>query len=509
MKQKPFIQLTLLLLFFVCLGMWVILPEAWALNSSLTALTLVYSVAVFYWTRSHLPQKSSAVIYYGLSTFFLFLILAFVNFLGARHPWQMDVTEGKFNSLTEKTEKVLSRFKGELEFLVFLPKQQRETVRNFLELYTLTKRDVKITYVDPTLRPELVQRYQVAQYGTLILKWQKRTVQTLRLDELGIINALLRLSRERPLKIGWVTGHQELNGFKEDLLGGRRFFQLLEEAAYEVKPLSLLTDSWEEFEALLVLGPGLDLLPAEVNVLKAFMHQKRRLFVALGPSLGKKNQQKALRSLLAEWGILFRDNLIVDRQSVQKSVDSTVLILEDFGAQHTISKNLQGEVLFPLSSSLEKNLELEKKQRFFRVDPLLSSHGFPDSWAEANWSDILQGESRFEVGQDLKGPLAVAMASQEVQFETSDKPARLVGWGTALPLNNAHILQGVNAPFILNALSWLMGEEDLVSLERPSTSAQQVAINDISLRVLLFISLLLVPLILLLFAGFFFWQRKQ
>ena len=93
------------LLYIGITAIWIANPGDMTLNMAITAFNLSFSLMLLYWDRerfSHLYKSSAFSNFVSclISVFWIFCIIALLNYLSFKHPFQIDVTETKMNSLT-------------------------------------------------------------------------------------------------------------------------------------------------------------------------------------------------------------------------------------------------------------------------------------------------------------------------------------------------------------------------------------------------------------------------
>ena len=137
----------------------------------------------------------------------------------------------------------------------------------------------------------------------------------------------------------------------------------------------------------------------------------------------------------------------------------------------------------------------------------------PQSWAESD-VNLLFEQNRVSLdGTDRKGPVSIAVAVtanlKEMGFD-KDGEARLVVFGNARFADNQYLANPTffNGDLFLNAVGWLVGQEELVSIRSRTVRASRVQMTP-EQNVMLFVSsVLLMPQILLL-AGIIVWWRRR
>ena len=89
-----------------------------------------------------------------------------------------------------------------------------------------------------------------------------------------------------------------------------------------------------------------------------------------------------------------------------------------------------------------------------------------------------------------------------------DGVARLVVFGNAMFANNQFIGQYFNRDFLLNTANWLVGEEGLISVRARTMRASRVQFTAQQGTLIFYLSLLVLPELLLI-AGLAVWWRRR
>jgi len=144
-------------------------------------------------------------------------------------------------------------------------------------------------------------------------------------------------------------------------------------------------------------------------------------------------------------------------------------------------------------------------------------------WAE---TDLERFFSKSEVArseEDLSGPVSIAVAltaevketAEEAAEEGDDakdadekKQARLVVFGDAAFIDNEYIHKMYNADLFLNTINWLAEEEALISIRPKTTRGSRVLMTPKETRDIFYMSVLILPEILLLFGLAIWWRRR-
>ena len=105
-------------------------------------------------------------------------------------------------------------------------------------------------------------------------------------------------------------------------------------------------------------------------MLKTFL-SRGKLLVSLGPEFGSYPHKNLLK-LLARYGLVAKNNIVVDMLSKNYNADATVPLINKFDTKHPITRNFKGRIFLPLASSVE----LKKVSEDIKTKLLAFSHSF-------------------------------------------------------------------------------------------------------------------------------------
>jgi ABC-type uncharacterized transport system involved in gliding motility auxiliary subunit len=128
------------------------------------------------------------------------------------------------------------------------------------------------------------------------------------------------------------------------------------------------------------------------------------------------------------------------------------------------------------------------------------------SWGETD-TKLFVDESKVirDPQADRIGPFPLAMATT-VKGESAE--GRLIVAGDSDFARNRYVSEGFNADLALNMVAWLVGQEQLATIERkmPRASTSTITIEQFAL--FRFLSLFLLPELVVL-AGVLVWWRRR
>jgi len=205
---------------------------------------------------------------------------------------------------------------------------------------------------------------------------------------------------------------------------------------------------------------------------------------------------------MRSYKIIMRNDLVVDKKSFVNGSNGSIPLVDHFDHEFEMTKNFKGQVFFPLVSSLEIIPNEITPSLKGDLHALASTTAFPDSWGETSLKEMSTQNMIFTAGKDQAGPLNLALA-----FDGQDN--RIVAFGNSSFVLNAYSKFGSNFAFFLNALSWTLGEDRLISFNLPIVQSEPVFISSPQLGIIFYFSVLFSPLVLFGLAVFMYRRRRD
>lgn len=321
-----------------------------------------------------------------------------------------------------------------------------------LDRYQRVDPNVHILYLNPdTSLPEM-RSLGIHIIGELYLQYGKRSVKLTQINESGITNALLRLSRNRRPLIIFSEGNGEVSTKAQGSYGYSRFAHSLISQGFRVQSLNLgtLVRLPKSTSLLIIASPQSRFLPSEVRVVKAWIdHGGNLLWLhAPGPYHG-------LRPIAANLGVHIFNGTLVDTTSAQLGINNPTWIVETHYPKSPITTNFSVNTLFPDATGFR----LKKTESRWRTTVLLESRPLPDSWLIPN--PLPHGAVTYTPSRDIPGPLPIA-----ISFTRHLRSAhqRVIVIGNSYFLANSFIGDGGNLQLGLNVVNWLANEGTFVNV---------------------------------------------
>lgn len=498
------------LLYMAIIGMWISIPDETLLNSITSAVALIFTAILiltnrerfyhFYTSRFFKKLTSSLI-----SVFFIAVILGFLNFLAFKNAFLWDVTKNQVHSLTQETYSVLNSIDQKIRIRVFSLKKDYETIRALLELFRLRKNEIEIEFIDAELKPQILREVGVAKVPTLEIKVGEKVVLVEELSELAITNALTKVSRKEDPTVYFITGHGELDLESRENEGGAQLKALLQAKTISVKTLNLreVQSIPSDARVLVFWGSKEAFFENEIELVKNYLDAGGRALFGIDPDFNGEGPLK-LKSLLSDYGLKLRNDLVIDRIKHANGSQGTVPVIHKYDPKHPITKDFKGTVFLPLASSL---IDIQSEKGLASSWHLLGqSNQFPASWGEVNRDELISLQVSFNEGEDHKGPLGY-FAAYEKELNSSEM-TRMVTFGNSTFVINTYKKFPQNYILFLNTLNWLIGEDRLITFNIAGIEEKPIFMSENQIGAIFFFTVIFCPLVLIILA-FALYKRRQ
>ncbi|MBI2188176.1 MAG: GldG family protein [Acidobacteria bacterium] len=438
-----------------------------------------------------------------------------VNYVASRQNKRWDLTANQQNSLSEQTVKVLQGLQGPVKFTVFDRQTEFDRFRNRLNEYAYYSRHVSVEYVDPDTRPVIAKEYEIQQYGTVVIDYMGKRERVTSDSEQDLTNGLIKALSTQERKVYFLQGHGEKEPNDTERDGYSALSGMLRRDNYMVERLVLAQQKEVPADATVVVigGPTSDILPAELDMLRAYLGRAGKLMVLVDPPIG--SAPKALpnvEALLKEWGVTLGNNVVVD---VSGATNEPSIAVAATYPLHAITEQFATLTIYPVARTVEPVTGGTRT-------PTTIVETSRASWAESNFASLSTGVALDAEGGDKAGPVSVAVAvsapaeaptgtaAQPASTKASEpKPeARVVVFGDSDFATNAYAGVPGNPNLFANAVNWLAQQENLIAIRPKESADRRVTMTPRQQTMTFLASILLIPA-LVFAAGVFTWWRRR
>lgn len=486
-------------------------PFCWG-NVGLGFLLILGSVVFGFENVVRLAGRRSARYGTGAIVYsVLFVVLvAGLNYLGARHHARWDVTEAGIHTLAPQSRSVLEALEAELTMTAFAEGGIDPGLQSLLDSYRYAAPTrVRTALLDPDREPAKVEQAKITTVPSVSLRYGDETFVVTQPSEETITNGIIRVARTGRKTVYMAQGFGQAplddpndpKGYAAAKVG-------LEQENYEVQTLVWPAASAVPEDAFAVIVPGIDHpLPATaIAVLDEYLRRGGHVLLMVGPRQGDDE----LHAFLGRWGVKVGHDVVVDQQLqlLGTSVVGLQPLATDYG-DHPITRNFRGYTTFPQTRTVEPDATGKKG---LIVTPLVRTG--PSSWAETRVDEVYtQGTVALDP-EDRRGPLSVAVAIQanlpEMGIPGEAVEARLVVVGTPSFADSQEFTRRpLNADLFLNAVGWLVGQSETVSVRTRTIRSSRADLTPAQAQRLMYLSIFIIPQILVLMGVSVWWWRRS
>lgn len=445
------------------------------------------------------------------NSFFVVLFLMLVILLGylaSQYRFAKDITQANRNILTQGSINVLKQMKEPVNITVFATKDDaasgdnfRKGMIDFVARYQREKKNINLTFINPSVEPKLAQDAGVKQDGEIVVEYQKRIEHIIPpIAEQEMTNLLVRLSRTNQQAVMYLDGHGERNllGIKNHDLG--EFGKQLEKKGFKfANPDLTIAQSVPSNGAMLVIAsPQVDVSEVEAKKIKTYLESGGNLLWLLDD-----DNLRGLNEVAEYLGLQVSPGIALDMASAQYGADARVAFASLYG-EHAITTNFMLRTLFPEAHQVTAK---GTDENGWKVSNLVEVA--PNGWLTSE--KLSKGAKPvFNEKKDKRGPINIGVALERIYGK---KGQRVVVIGNGNFLSNTFITNGGNLDLGVNIVNWLAGDDNLITIQPMPLKDINVTIPDTDSGRLVAWTVFhafqyFIPLGMLI-AGFYFWWKRR
>ncbi|OGV77527.1 MAG: ABC transporter [Methylotenera sp. RIFCSPLOWO2_02_FULL_45_14] len=439
--------------------------------------------------------------------FFLMLVVL-LGYVASQYHVAKDITQANRNILTQGSVNVLKQMKGPVNITVFATKDDtssgdnfRKGIVDFVARYQRAKKDIHLTFINPSQEPKLAQDAGVKTDGEVVIEYQKRVEHiTPPFAEQEVTNLLVRLSRTNQQAVMYLDGHGERN-----LLGVRNhdigeFGKQLEAKGFKfANPDLTIAQAVPSNGAMLVIAsPQVDVSDVEAKKIKAYLDAGGNLLWLLDD-----DNLRGLNEVADYLGLQVSPGIALDMASAQYGADARVAFASLYG-EHAITTNFMLRTLFPEAHQVTAK---GTDENGWKVSNLVEVA--PNGWLAAK-KLAKDAKPVFDEKNDKRGPINIGVALERTYGK---KGQRVVVMGNANFLSNTFITNGGNLDLGVNIINWLAGDDNLITIQPMPLKDINVSIPDTDQGRLVAWTVFhgfqyFIPLGFMI-AGFYLWWKRR
>ena len=423
-------------------------------------------------------------------------------------PLRIDTTEQNVYTLAPQTHKALAVLEESVIIRgFFIGGEVTPEVEDLLKRLQKASKNIEFRAIDPEKDPAATQRFGVSEKDTLHLSFARedssREVKVVRdLSEQNIVNGILKLTRGGSKKIYWIYGHGEAN-LDDDTEAGYLFLKEAiqgENIAVEQLLLAGAVKLPDDADAILLMAPRKSLLENEKALLKSYLEDGGSMLL-----LSEPNTVPDVAELVSPLGIAVGQDIVLDQvvrlfAGPGVGVQPVVQTYSDHPAVEGFDQN----TIFSTISSVRVS-DTDKE------GVVLEEIAFTgdNSWVDTDVANIFSEKPEVKLPpEDKRSPVPVAAAFSRKMKDDSEKESRVIVIGDADFIANVNIRHLFNRDFMLNALNWVIGEQQRVSIRARTLKASTKTITPEQFRSIFLVCALLLPEVVLIWGLSIWWLRK-
>jgi ABC-type uncharacterized transport system involved in gliding motility auxiliary subunit len=448
------------------------------------------SIIEFFGGRSGRLGANTALLSIAVLT-----ILVILNFMGYRHHKRFDLTEEKLYTVSDQSKKILSGLQKDVKVIKFDRADDQRLSDAMTEFKYVTRR-ISYERIDPQQRPEIANQYKVQRLGETLVISGDRVERPQNIGEQDLINAILKVTRDKLKTICFVDGHGEKNYAGTDAEGYGAVDKGMKNENYETKAVNLVASNQvpSECSVLIVAGPKKAFFPQEVGMIGNYLREGGKALVMVDP-----DTDPGLGDLFKDWNIEVGNNTVIDTSGVGRlfGTGPGVPLVRNYG-NHPITKDMTGTgTFFPLARSV--------KTGGAGSGEVISTALLNTSEASFAEVDLKGNQAKLDEGIDMKGPVSVGVSASK---KIGDKEARFVVIGDSDFATNNYVRLAGNGDLFLNTINWLAQDEDLISIRPKSATNRSVTMTQSQQSTFFWLSVVFMPLAVIGSGAYVWWKRR-
>lgn len=492
--------------------------------------------------RASFPEgrRLRILLHAGASTLLVMAILVMLNYLAARHPRRIDLTQSDRFTLSPQTLSVLQgltndvrvtlMFKGDSDLIAM--------VHGMLQQWVEVTPRLLLERIDPDLTPgrstllrerlhlgtsdknvvifesgkeiRVVRESELSEYDADIPAMMAGKTREVRRSgfkgEALFLSAVLAVSHGTRPKVCFLQGHGEHDPRSADTHGYQKFLGLITEKNAEAQLLSI--DALDEripddCQLLVIAGPTRAFSPQALERIDQYLARGGRLLVLF--SVRALLIRTGLEELLGRWGIIVKSSVAADDDATTSRDD---ILVSNFGVHPVVNPlahaRLRLQILMP---RVVAPLPDPKAADAPRVEALLWT-----SDSGRTKSRVRDGVVSHSPDIDIEGriPLAAAAEKGSLSGVASQRGVmRVLAVGDSTFLGNTLIEAEGNRDFAGLAVAWLLDQPQLVQIGPKAIREYSLRLTPTDLGRLRWLLLLVLPGGVLSVGGLVWFRRRS
>ena len=402
----------------------------------------------------------------------------------------------------------------------FFINQNPTAAEDLMKEYHAYSSHFRYEFVDPNTAPLRARELGVTTDGTIVFTDGTKRESTNTVSEREFTSALARLLQTGVKKVAFLTGHGERAIDGTDQRAYSQANAALKLDNYTTVKWSLTTSptlAVNDVTVLVVAAPTTALGTKDVQTIQSYLDAGGHVFILLDPEM-KPEVISSLTPILTKYGLTPHNGIAVDLSKSLSAQDPSFFgvdsypsspITIDLGKTGAFTAFAAAMAISPPTSTLTTTL----------VTTLVQTSGAPP----VSWLESLPANLQYDPATEIAGPISIGVSVEPPDdsatstniTDTQQVKTRLVVFGDADFPSDLFLSQSsqtylaTNADLFANAVSWLAGQSELVSIRAKDPSTPPTLTLDTGQKNLqLITSVFGLPLFVLLLGGAVWWRRK-
>ena len=441
-------------------------------------------------------RRLQLLVHHGLFVVLVIAATALAAYLAREYRVEHDLTSSHRNTVSAATLDVLKQLDGPVNVTAYAMardargEQLHRRIEEFMMPYQRAKPDILLTLVDPREQPKAAAEAGVRGPVELVVEFKRRSERLTEFNEQAFANVLMRLARGSERLVMWLDGHGErkLNGGANHDLG--EFGRLLESKGFRLGGLNLALAQEVPANAvvLVIASPQVDLLPVEVQKIRAYLKAGGNLLWLIDPE-----PLRGLAPVAEMLGLVLTPGMVTDPDAARLNASPTLAVAAVYG-RHAVTEGFNLITVFPQARQIG-TIDSDE----WRIRPLIEV-------APRGCVKTGKPEGNCDPRRDIAGPITVATAFERM---VGDLQQRVVVVGNGSFLSNTFLGNGGNRALGVNLVNWLAGDDNLITIQPRSSADNSIDIDQPTLYFIAFSFLIALPLAFMITGVVIWWRRRR
>jgi ABC-type uncharacterized transport system involved in gliding motility auxiliary subunit len=438
----------------------------------------------------------------NVSFVLLFLLaVGLLQWLSRDYHLEFDWTQSGRHSLSEASIKTLGALDKPIKITAFASKRQgqRKAIAALVDRYQKHKTDIELEFVDPDENPERVRESNIQFDGELLLEYGSARETLTKLNEETITNGLTRLGHSGERWLVFLDGHGDRSPDKQRNFDLSLWAEQLHKRGFKTRSLNLaeIPNIPENTTALVIAGPQTGLLKGEVDTIRKYLDNGGNLIWLADPVSGI-NATRSLGPIAEMFGIEFLPGMVLDAEGQMITGNAAAVVMASYNS-HPIVKTFNTLTVFPTVGAIQF-----QKQEEWKSEIVLDTR--ENSWLETG---SLKDNVKFDKGEDIKGPVTIALSLTRELKEKEEGEQRVLVIGDGDFISNSYLGNAGNIDLSLSMVNWISQDDAYVSIPVRAGNDQGLNLSRTAQISIAMVFMLIIPAALLTAGVSVWWRRRK